>query len=457
GQRFIPDSYMFYKLVYPNTSQFFPRGLHVMAVLGSDRAQEILDTVYQDTKDEAFVSQLTMLKKEFAGMNENRWAKNLYWNWLYALMPLLEEKGEGFPLFMQNQAWADKDLATALGSWAELRHDTILYAKQSYSLRGMAPAFKYGMEYVEPNPWIFARLASLANYMIDGLEGFNLLHEDFASRLQTFHSTALILKEAAERELLNQPLTTQQKWAIRNIGPTLMEMTTFYDGQSMGEAVDEPDSMAVIADVHTDINSGKVLEVGVGYPLNLYVIVGAGDDLNVMVGSAFSYYEFKHPMDDRLTDEAWNKMLEKGAQPVQEPWMDSYLIADKSFDRSTNPFFEPKKITEGISIEWVAQFGNTFIFRVDIAHMSSYQREKFRNASPQLELTVGDKIFTHSLQPDTTTANPHDYTAQFRVDASGKQKIEATVFSRQNLDIFHHTQFQPQQNSSFGSTWLLFE
>ena len=38
---------------------------------------------------------------------------------------------KGYPSFMRNEAWTDKSLNTSLGSWAELRHDTILYAKQS--------------------------------------------------------------------------------------------------------------------------------------------------------------------------------------------------------------------------------------------------------------------------------------------------------------------------------------
>ena len=34
---------------------------------------------------------------------------------------------------MLNQAWAHKELNTFLGSWTELKHDTILYTKQNYA------------------------------------------------------------------------------------------------------------------------------------------------------------------------------------------------------------------------------------------------------------------------------------------------------------------------------------
>ncbi|GAH96290.1 unnamed protein product, partial [marine sediment metagenome] len=70
------------------------------------------------------------------------WKQNLYWRWLYALLPLLEEnKDVDLPCFIQSPAWVDKELQTVLGSWTELRHDTILYAKQSYTMagKGMPP------------------------------------------------------------------------------------------------------------------------------------------------------------------------------------------------------------------------------------------------------------------------------------------------------------------------------
>jgi hypothetical protein len=107
-----------------------PSGLDVMAALGSERAWELLD----DQKSyENYVPQMQMLWDQIGNMTEAEWTQNLYYLWLYSLLPLLSDPGEGFPYFMQNEAWVDKQLSTALGSWAELRHDTILYAKQSYT------------------------------------------------------------------------------------------------------------------------------------------------------------------------------------------------------------------------------------------------------------------------------------------------------------------------------------
>ena len=83
--------------------------------------------------------------------------------------------------------------------------------------------------------------------------------------------------------------------------------------------------MAVIADVHTDSNSGQVLEEAVGKPYELYVIVPIEGILTLVQGAAFSYYEFKQPMADRLTDEAWQSMLSSGRAPQPPEWTKSFI------------------------------------------------------------------------------------------------------------------------------------
>ena len=56
--------------------------------------------------------------------------------------------------------------------------------------------------------------------------------------------------------------------------------------------------------MHTDQNSGKVLEEGTGYvDLGVFVYVQPDGQLVAGAGPVLSYYEFKHPMADRLTDE----------------------------------------------------------------------------------------------------------------------------------------------------------
>ncbi|MCK4724055.1 MAG: DUF3160 domain-containing protein, partial [Dehalococcoidia bacterium] len=80
------------------------------------------------------------------------------------------------------------------------------------------------------------------------------------------------------------------------------------------------------ADVHTDANPPmQVLEEGVGY-VDLILVAYKVPDGRIIVGAGpvLSYYEFKHPISDRLTDEAWQEMLERGDEPERPAWIENF-------------------------------------------------------------------------------------------------------------------------------------
>jgi len=333
GQRFVPDSYIFQNLVIPNVGGYsgdgdaftlgpygrqFPRGLDVMAIMGSGRADEILaalnDSSYQD-----YSSRRAELEGEFASFGDEDWQKNLYWSWLYSLQPLLNSPGPESPAFMQTVAWQDKELTTALASWAELRHDTILYAKQSYTLRAIAlppdePEPVAG--YVEPVPDFYGRLLDLARMNRVGLDEAGLLDDVSRGRLESFETILSRLEEISTKELEGRELTTEDIEFINDFGERLNGAIEGVDDKSK--------KMTIVADVHTDANSGQVLEEGVGY-VRLVAVAYDLPDGRILLGAGpvFSYYEFKQPMDDRLTDEAWREML-ADAPPADPEWTASF-------------------------------------------------------------------------------------------------------------------------------------
>ncbi|MBN1953848.1 MAG: DUF3160 domain-containing protein [Anaerolineae bacterium] len=344
GQRFIPDSYIFQQLVYDQVTLYrgsgepftmvlsqvgpirgFPRGLDVPAVLGSARALEIL-TLEGDTEYDDYAGQLAGLQAEFAALPQEQWTRNLYWNWLHALRPLLEEKGAGYPYFMQTPAWIDKDLHTWLGSWTELRHDTILYAKQSYTIfaeTAMAPPVQQPLGYVEPQPEVYARLAALTAQMHAGLGSRGLLNDEMAAKLEQMEQLLLALTTISEKELTGEGLSEAEYGMIRQIGQTLEDLTTFSE-QVEDEITSEADErMALVADVHTDSNTGQVLEEGVGDAFPILVVVLVEGEQVVAVGGVFSYYEFKWPLENRLTDEQWQEMAERPERPA---WTASFIV-----------------------------------------------------------------------------------------------------------------------------------
>jgi len=322
GQRFIPDSYMFAHLVLPEISgRYFPKGLDVMAILDSERAYELLDTFYNETTYGNYPQKITEFKTEFAAKSQFEWAQNLYWNWLYCLMPLLYTKGDGYPFFMQTEAWSDKELVTALASWAELRHDTILYAKQSMTPCCIGPGPP--KSYVEPNPYLYARLASLVRYTREGLELRDLLQEEYADKLDLFETLLLFLRDVSIKELENVPLSDAEYENIFCFGKVMEDLVVIHEPEEPWKG--DTDNMAVIADVHTDSNTDQCLEEGVGYPLEIFVIVKEGGVARLTKGAIFSYYEFTRPVAERLTDEAWREMLESAAPPVMPEWTANFM------------------------------------------------------------------------------------------------------------------------------------
>ena len=341
GQRFVPDSYMFQQLVSPAVGMYtgngtpftmcyteagparcFPRGLDIMTVLGSERAGDILieegDTEYAGLNlNTSYEKQLNELQSKFTSFNTSDWNRNLYWGWLYTLKPLLKDFSDGYPTFMQTKAWRNKALQTSLASWTELRHDTILYGKQSYtpSLKGMPPEPKPVVGYVEPVPEFYARLLALTEMTEKGLVDLDVLNETEKDRL---HNLGLILERLMNisvAELENKELTNNDYKFIMDFGANLDSLVTGVNAKGK--------ETTIVADVHTDCNTGMVLEEGVGY-VDLILVAYIVPDGRIIVGAGpvFSYYEFKHPMDDRLTDDKWKEMLESDIPPEKPGWVD---------------------------------------------------------------------------------------------------------------------------------------
>lgn len=343
GQRFVPDSYMFQNLVFPAVGMYvgqnepftlkitilglqrcFPRGLDVMAVLGSERAYDILkaegDTEYQG-EDTSYDKQLDRLREEFDAVSEEDWNRNLYWSWLYALRSLLGDFGEGYPTFMQTEAWQDKELQTALASWTELRHDTILYAKQSYTpaATAMPPQPQPVVGYVEPVPEFYSRMLALTKMTRVGLIKLDALSSEEKSRLESLESILGRLIQISKDELEGRELSESDYEFIRNFGQALNSIVVGIEAKGK--------ETTLVADVYTDANPPmEVLEEGVGY-VDLALVAYKVPDGRIIIGAGptLSYYEFRWPMEQgRLTDEQWKEMLEQGQQPPRPDWVDSF-------------------------------------------------------------------------------------------------------------------------------------
>ena len=330
GQRFVLDAYIFDELTWREVGtmdnpRWLPKGLDVMAAMGSEEAYAILDEMGETTFAN-YPEQMTKLQGEISALELDSWTQNLYWTWLYALQPLLEPKDAQYPAFMQTQAWTRKDLHAALGSWTELKHDTILYAKQSMAEMGGGPPPEPPHGWVEPNPEAYARLLALTRMTHDGLQSRGLLTENTEANLMRLDFLLDFLLDVSQRELAGQPLTQDDYERIKFYGGELEAMTLAAADQE-GEGMpffEEQEQAALVADVAT--GSGDVLEEAIGRVFEIYVAVPDGEGgLHIAKGGVFSYYEFSWPMTDRLTDEAWRDMLVAGQSPDQPAWTGSFI------------------------------------------------------------------------------------------------------------------------------------
>jgi hypothetical protein len=262
-------------------------------------------------------------------MKPEEWNETAYNQWLSALRTLDDVSKSGFfPQVMKREAWRRKQLQTALGSWAELRHDTILYAKQSYSA---STACEYPFGYVEPYTSFFESVRDLSGTLSQRIGSAEIpedlpesarirsMRDNMASFYASFAGTMDKLVELTKAELAGRPFTKEQTKFLKQTidirgggsgGPfyTGWYTTLFYG--------DRPDHYKpTVADVHTDPDSGQVLHEAVGDANFVVAAIDNGKDRAAYVGPVFSYYEFSVPGAHRLTDEEWAERIQAGKTP----------------------------------------------------------------------------------------------------------------------------------------------
>src|SRR5262249_14415798 len=141
------------------------------------------------------------------------WGGSLYATWLTALRGLSMPGGDptsaaGLPAVMKTEPWARRIVNTQLASWAELRHDTLLYAKQSYTA---VPVCDFPDAYVDPYPEAWAAIVRLAQL---GQTIAAMLPANTAPSLGPYfaevESVATTLGGMAQAERAGQPLSSDQ-------------------------------------------------------------------------------------------------------------------------------------------------------------------------------------------------------------------------------------------------------
>ena len=316
GQRYSFDAEVMQTLIKPIIRPV-PSGLDVIASFGSIRAEELLDTYYKPKEVwDKYEENLNLMRKKQAEITDDEWKSDLYKGWLWSIKSAAVsfEDMEGMPSFMRNQKWTDKNIHTALGSYAELKHDSILYMKQSGAEMGggLEPITPYN--YVEPNVEVYAKLKWLAENTKAQLEARNMLKDEIGQVLDQIIKIQDTLMVVSVKELTNQAITEEENLDLYRYGGMIDSIIQIMQMNLIRHGVDTSNDFttALIADVSTIApNSlfpkGTYLEIGNGLPCEIYVVCQTNGKTYLARGALFNYYEFLS--DKRLTNHEWQTMV----------------------------------------------------------------------------------------------------------------------------------------------------
>ena len=329
GKRFTWDAYVMNRLTSPRVGtdelpRNIPEGTDVMAALGSNAADE-----YAGKNDgvTGYRKNLEMLKSETPGYLSRE--NTVYAKWLSVFAAGFQHSGST-QFFYNDSAWRWKKVAAYLASWAELKHDTVLYAEQNAAEMGGGGEYRAGRfappqprGYVEPDPQAFDALLAVVEELKGFVEKYEMepipAEDDYEARSDNYkeklNAFAGLLKSArdiAKKEAEGAEMTLDDYEAIKNIargflGTILLPGYGAFDGENVEEQL----KMALIADVATNGWDMTALEAATGTPRKIYVFVNdKSGGARLARGYVYSYYEFERPLSEgRMTDEEWKKIV----------------------------------------------------------------------------------------------------------------------------------------------------
>lgn len=392
GESLSLDSYALEKLVWPFSGErYLPKGLDLPAAcFNSQRALYYLGDELAENKYYKSAMESVQEKIENEAIDNKQ---SLNWQWIESLRPLSKVTQETksnfytYPEFMKNDAWLDEKLTTVMGSWTQLKHDMVLYSKIPTCWTSCSTPFAY----VEPYPDCYSQLANTVKLYTSILE---FLTETFSTEITSYfyndlnryiptlneYSESLeMLSSISLHQLKGIPLnTTEKQFLIETYsidrcvsgGPIMYGWL----GKTLDRIVSvsnydtEPNTRAsLVADIHTDSNTGNILHSATGLLENIIVKVpGWLNEEIYTIGPVFSYYEFILPNYLRFNDDDWRSILNLHLNETNRNnhdfshfkranWVSNYMISTtiskNTLYNDTNSFNVPSWFYK-TAIEW---------------------------------------------------------------------------------------------------------
>ena len=325
GQRFALDSYVLSRVVYDSVEhegrpvrRMLPSTLDVLYALGNDAAWPLLAP---ERERHPYGEALESVRREVDGLGADAWSGSLYDAWLGAIRtmsPPPQAERAALPGFMQTGAWWQQKMNTQLASWAQLRHDNLLYAKPSYSA---VPGCSFPYGYVEPEPDLFRAVSAFARRASDGFaahaEGETWGPAYVRDYFGRFAAVTDTLATIAQKELDGETQSEAERaflgrMVFEAVDGCALTLNGWYTDLFFGGATSARKTDLVVGDVHTapadeaGAPVGWVLHAGTG-PLDLAVVTAEvpGVGMVTFTGPVLSYREHLTTDFRRLSDEEW--------------------------------------------------------------------------------------------------------------------------------------------------------
>lgn len=341
GQRYIPDSDIMQNVVFDRVPLYnderrgLPSSLDVMAAMGSPRAVQNLE---EELKRYNYTEQLKDAWASVQAKDDAYWNQSIYFRMLRSYEELVSDsEDEQYPDFMRTAAWADEKLNTALGSYAELRHDNLLYAKPAYSLSTCSNPEGF----VEPYPEFYSRMtnisAAIRDLVVAEFSHHTKIYRTFTSVFDEFVFINRRLAEISIKELEGIPLAEDDivftRTIYRELGGICDPPPGWLPRLLMNAGIIEQNQdTRLVADVASDPGwvdpdtPPRVLHMATGYVRTAVVVAeNQNGDLTFYVGPVYSSYEFPLIGFQRLTDGEWKELLNSEDAPADPFWTRTFF------------------------------------------------------------------------------------------------------------------------------------
>ena len=243
---------------------------------------------YNEVKQAA----IEKLRKEVT----NPWIMNtIYHKWIDMIGYLINEAEENAPYFKLDPVYRLKNLVTYMGSYTELKHDTLLYVKQAYAemwwgggadcnIEVDPPLLPVPKWYIEADIDVVNKLIELNN---ETKSDFSELDDYILNNFVEFDKFLTHIKSILVQQMNNEVINDEDFEWMRTAYDKLSQITF-----PLADWVTQKEMRAaLIADIFTSEWWNPLYEA-IGRPALMLVMIDDANGKRIARGPIFTHYEF---------------------------------------------------------------------------------------------------------------------------------------------------------------------